>query len=59
MALVTNSVHNGRRSSQKLMLPVFPEDSPRSAGRSDPAPFQIIASALSTRTCEILHVSYS
>ena len=27
MALVSSSVHNGRRSSQKPMLPVFPEDS--------------------------------
>ena len=40
------------------MLPVFPEDSPRSAGRSDPGSFQIIPSALGTRTYEILHVSF-
>ena len=58
MALVSSSVHNGRRSSQKPMLPVFPEDSPRSAGRSDPDSFQIIPSALGTKTCEILHVSF-
>ena len=58
MTLFSSSVHNGRRSSQKPMLPVLPEDSPRSAGRSDSGSFQIIPSALGTRICEILHVSF-
>ena len=41
---------------ESLMLPTSPEGSPRSASGSDPGSFQITASVLGLRVCEILCV---
>ena len=59
--------HHSRKSSSKLLLPVFPFQggvsvaftypggSPRSAGGSDPCLFQISACVLGLRVCDILY----
>ena len=59
--------HHSRKSSSKLLLPVFPFQggvsvaftypggSPRSAGGSDPCFFRITACVLGLRVCDILY----
>ena len=70
MALASTSVHvvagapkNGCRQSlcpqgELKLTPASPGDSPRSAGRFDPGSYQITASALGPRVCEILCVAF-
>ena len=70
MAFASTSVHvaeqalkNGCRQclfpqGDLQLSPASPGDSPRSAGRSDPGSFQITASSLGPRACEILYVPF-
>ena len=57
--MVGHTPHNGCcqclcPQGELQLPPASPKGSPRSAGRSDPGSFQMTASALVARACEIL-----